>query len=82
MLTLLANTKTIPSNLRICLSQLGLIVKFASCSTVWSSKLQTTIALLTTKAEYMASSVVATEVLILHNFTEELHCHDLTRFEL
>ena len=60
------------SHPRNCLSQTGMIIKFANCPIIWSSKLQTTIALSTTEAEYMALSAAAREVIYLYNFTEEL----------
>eukprot|EP00980_Cylindrotheca_fusiformis_P023216 scaffold10228_cov101-Cylindrotheca_fusiformis.AAC.1 len=44
------------TNPRDCLSRTGFIVKYAGCPIVWSSKLQSIIALSTTEAEYMALS--------------------------
>ena len=38
-----------PTNPRDCLSRTGFIIKYAGCPIVWSSKLQTTIALSTTE---------------------------------
>ena len=45
-----------PMNPCDCLSQTGYVVKYAGCPIVWSSKLQTTSALSTTEAKYMALS--------------------------
>jgi hypothetical protein len=61
-----------PTNPRDCLSCTGYIAKFANYPIVWSSKLQTTIALSTTKAEYMAMSMAAGEVIFLITLTDEL----------
>lgn len=60
------------TNPRDCLSRTGYIIKYAGCPIVWSSKLQTTIALSTTEAEYMALSMARREVIYLINLTEEL----------
>lgn len=60
------------SNPRDCLSRTGYIIKYAGCPIVWSSKLQTTIALSTTEAEYMALSMACREVIYLINLTDEL----------
>jgi len=61
-----------PTNPRDCLSRTGYIIKYAGCPIVWSSKLQTTIALSTTEAEYMALSMACREVIYLINLTDEL----------
>jgi len=65
------NTK----NPRDCLSRTGYVIKYAGCPIVWSSKLQSTIALSTTEAEYMALSTAAREVIYLINLTDELKSH-------
>jgi hypothetical protein len=65
------NTK----NPRDCLSRTGYVIKYAGCPIVWSSKLQSTIALSTTEAEYMALSIAAREVIYLINLTNELMSH-------
>ena len=39
---------------RACLSRTGYVIFYANCPIIWSSKLQTTIALSTTEAEYVA----------------------------
>jgi len=60
------------TNPRDCLSRTGYIIKYAGCPIVWSSKLQTTITLSTTEAEYMALSIACREVIYLINLTDEL----------
>jgi hypothetical protein len=67
--------KAKPTNPRDCLSRTGFVVKFANCPIVWSSKLQTTIALSTTEAEYMALSAAAREVIFLVNLLNEMRDH-------
>lgn len=59
-------------NARDCLSRTGYCIKYAGCPIVWASKLQTTIALSTTEAEYMALSMAMREVIYLMNLIEEL----------
>lgn len=61
-----------PTNPRDCLSRTGYIVKFGGCPIIWSSKLQTMIALSTTEAEYMALSRAVREVIYLMNLLDEL----------
>ncbi len=61
-----------PTNPKDCLSRTGFVVKFANCPIVWASKLQTTIALSTTEAEYMALSMATRELIYLMNLIEEL----------
>ena len=60
------------TNARDCLSRTGYIIKYAGCPIVWCSKLQSTIALSTTEAEYMALSMACREVIYLINLTDEL----------
>ena len=61
-----------PMNPRDCLSRTGYVVKFGGCPIIWSSKLQTMIALSTTEAEYMALSKAVREVIYLMNLLDEL----------
>eukprot|EP00980_Cylindrotheca_fusiformis_P002181 scaffold499_cov120-Cylindrotheca_fusiformis.AAC.4 len=63
------------TNPRDCLSRTGFIVKYAGCPIVWSSKLQSIIALSTTEAKYMALSAATREVIFLINLTDELRSH-------
>jgi len=60
------------SNPRDCLSRTGYVVKYAGCPLVWSSKLQSTIALSTSEAEYIALSTAMREVIYMINLTQEL----------
>jgi hypothetical protein len=52
-------------------SRTGFVIMFAGCPLIWSSKLQTEIALLSTKAEYIALSTVTREVIHLIDFLQE-----------
>lgn len=59
-------------NPRDCLSRTGYVVKYAGCPIIWSSKLQSTIALSTCEAEYMALSIATRELIYLMNLMDEL----------
>jgi hypothetical protein len=52
-------------------SRTGFIITFADCPIVWTSKLQTEIALSTTEAEYIALSTAAREILPMLTMTRE-----------
>lgn len=56
-------------------SRSGFIITYARCPIHWSSKLQTTIALSTTEAEYVAMSNALREVIPFMALLEELHSH-------
>ena len=73
--------KTNTSNPRDCLSQTGFVIKYAGCPIVWGSKLQTTIALSTTEAEYMAMSMAMREVIALMHLIEELRSNGINFIE-
>ena len=45
------------------LSRTGFVIRYAGCPIIWSSKLQTEIALSTAEAEYIAMSQVLWEAL-------------------
>lgn len=60
------------NNAHNCMSRTGYIIKYATCPIVWSSKLQTMIALSTTEAEYMALSTAMREVIHIKQLMEEL----------
>ena len=47
-------------------------VKYANCPIVWASKLQSTLALSTTEAEYIALSTAMREVIYLLNLIDEM----------
>lgn len=66
------------SNPRDCLSRTGYVIKYAGCPIVWASKLQTTIALSTTEAEYMALSTAMREMIYLMQLIEELQQHGIS----
>ena len=55
-----------------CYSRTGYIIWYAGCPLIWSSKMQTTIALSTTKAEYMALSASLRDVIYVLQLLEEL----------
>ena len=65
-------TKGNTTNPRDYLSCTGYVLKYAGCPTVWASKLQTLIALLTTEAEYLALSTAMREVIFLKQLMEEM----------
>ena len=60
------------SNPASVLSRTGYIVTYAKCPVIWSSKLQTEIALSTTEAEYIALLQALREVIPLMNMIGEL----------
>ena len=61
-----------PDNPRDCLSRTGYIIKYAGCPIIWTSRLQSKIALSTTEAEYMALSTAMREVIFVKNLLEEM----------
>ena len=62
---------------RDCLSRTGYVVKYANCPIIWCSKLQGTIALSTTEAEYMALSMAMREVIFLMNLIGEMRFYGI-----
>ena len=64
--------KNKPDNPRDCLSRTGYIIKYAGCPIIWASKMQTTIAMSTTEAEYMALSTAMREVIYCIHLLDEL----------
>jgi hypothetical protein len=50
---------------------MGFVINFAGCPVIWSSKLQTEIALSTTEAEYIALSTSAREIIPLLSLAKE-----------
>jgi len=54
------------------LSRTGYIITYAGCPIIWSSKMQTLIALSTTEAEYIALSSALRKVITLMNILSEL----------
>jgi hypothetical protein len=53
-------------------SRTGYIITYANCPIIWASKLQTSIALSTTEAEYIALSTALREVIPLMELIEEM----------
>jgi len=53
-------------------SRTGFIISYASCPIIWSSRMQTTIALSTTEAEYIALSTALRDVLPLMRLVREM----------
>ena len=56
------------------LSRTGYVICYAGCPVVWSSKLQTEIALSTAKAEYIAMSQALREALPVQRLAKEINC--------
>ena len=56
------------------LSRTGFIICYANCPIIWSSKLQTEIALSTAEAEYIAMSQALREAIPLQNLCKEINC--------
>ena len=55
-----------------CLSRMGFVIKYAGCPLIWTSKLQSFIALSTTKSEYIALSSSMREVIFLMQMIDEI----------
>ena len=56
-------------------SQTGFVITYAGCPIIWTSKLQTQIALSTTEAEYIALSTALRDVIPLMELHQELCTH-------
>jgi hypothetical protein len=54
-------------------SRTGYVISFYGCPLIWTSKLQTQIALSTTEAEYIALSQALRDTIPVMNLTKELH---------
>ena len=57
---------------RACLSRTGYVIFYANCPITWHSKLQSTIALSTTEAEYVALSTAMRDVIYFMNLIDEM----------
>ena len=57
---------------RACLSRTGFVIFYANCPITWSSKLQSTISLSTTEAEYVALSTAMRDVIYFINLINEI----------
>ncbi len=55
-------------------SRTGFVICYANCPIVWSSKLQTKIALSTAEAEHIAMSHALGEMIPIQNLMKEIHC--------
>ena len=66
-------TQVDANNAENLISRTGFVIMYAGCPILWSSKLQTEIALSTTEAEYIALSQAVREVLPLMELNEILH---------
>ena len=56
-----------------CLSRTGYVITYANCPIMWSSKMQSTISLSTTEAEYVALSTALRDVIYLMELTKEFN---------
>ena len=62
------------AELRDCvLSRTGYVITYCGCPVMWSSKLQTEIALSTTEAEYIAFSTLMRSLLPMRQLIQEIH---------
>ena len=61
-----------PEDPTSCLSRTGYIITYANCPIIWSSKLQSTTALSTTEAEYLALSAALRDVIFVLHLLDEL----------
>jgi hypothetical protein len=64
-----ASTSSDPTSVK---SRTGYVITFASCPVLWSSKLQTEVALSTTEAEYIALSQSARDLIPMRDLFHEL----------
>ena len=60
-----------------CLSRTGYIITYANCPIIWSSKMQSTIALSTTEAKCVALSTAPRDVIFILQLTKELCQHGI-----
>ena len=58
-------------------SQTGYALMYANCPLIWASKIQTEIALSSTKAEYIALSQALREIIPLMALMKEVRNHDI-----
>jgi hypothetical protein len=74
------NKATAPQDISTAKSRTGYIVNFADCPILWTSKLQTRIALSTTKAEYISLSQSLREAIPLIQLVMEMHAKNITTY--
>jgi hypothetical protein len=63
------STSDLPSSIKSCT---GYVITFASCPVLWSSKLQTEVALSTTEAEYITLSQATRDLIPMRGLLHEL----------
>ena len=56
------------------LSRTGFVIRYAVCPVIWSSKLQTEIALSTAEVEYISMSLALQEALPVQRLEKEINC--------
>ncbi len=64
------DTSEDPSSVK---SRSGYVITFAGCPILWSSKLQSEVALSTTEAEYISLSTSLRDLIPMHTIIHELH---------
>ena len=69
------NKSTATHDISTAKSQTGFVISFAGCPILWTSKLQTQIALSTTKAEYISLSESLCSTIPLMNLITEIKFH-------
>jgi hypothetical protein len=69
--------KDFPEDASGCLSRTGYVIWFAACPIIWASKMQTTIALSTTEAEYIALSTALRDVIYVTQLLDELKSYKI-----
>ena len=62
------------TNVENVLSRTGFVIRYTGCPVIWSSKLQTEIALSTAEAEYIAMSQALREALPVQGLSKEINC--------
>jgi hypothetical protein len=72
------NKATAPQDISTAKSRSGYMVNFAACPIVWTSKLQTQIALSTTEADYISLSQSLWEAIPLMQLVREMNEKNIT----
>jgi hypothetical protein len=76
------NKATAPQDISTAKSRTGYIVNFAACPIVWTSKLQTQIALSTTEEEYSSLSKSLREAIPFMQLIREMNDKDITTYSV
>ena len=66
------NKETAADDIMTAKSQSGHVIMYSGCPVLWSSKMQTEIALSTTESEYIACSNALRDTIPLMNFVDEM----------